>query len=375
MTVVDIEQGTPEWLEWRKTGVTATCAPILMGAKSATKTVYQLYLQYVGLLEPEDLSAIKQVRAGKLNEPLARAWAEKKYGQISLPLCVSHRDYPYMIASLDGLFDDGNLLEIKNISAQKHLDLLQLKTDSPDFQYYFWQVQHQLLVTGAPGAYLLFWSAKDEPIVFYIKPNIKCHEALRKRSVEFFESVKNKTAPPFDKEKDVLLISDAEVIKQTPGFTIPEDIAVRMSALRTHASSLEKAKKEVERLEKLSKAHISGLADSLGFRPDDLIRIDGFGIRYIESIAKGTTNWKSLAKKLNPNVIPEEHTDCINNEKKTSKLTTYEYVPTSSDTIPVALPDVVKQSPLLFPDSRVNASQNNNSGADTSQDSIGVIMF
>lgn len=380
MVVVDVEQGTPEWLEWRKTGVTATCAPILMGADNATKTPYQLYLQYAGLLEPEDLSVIKQVRAGKLNEPLARAWAERKYGQISLPLCVRHRDYPHMIASLDGQFDDMNLLEIKNLSSQKHLDILEKQTKSPEFRYYFWQAQHQLFVTGAPGVYLLFWSAKDEPIVFYIKPNLDCHRRLLKRSTEFFESVKNKTAPAFDKEKDILLISDAEIIKQTPGFTIPSDLNVRVSALRGHASALEKAKAEVERLEKLTKAGIAGLADSLGFRPDDLIRLDGFGIRYIESISKGTTNWKSLAKKLVPNVNPDEHPDCINNDKKTSKLTTYEYVATSSDTIAVSVPDAVKQSPYVFmPQSQNVAIDNGSMDSGTAQDSVsesdGVMIF
>ncbi len=29
--VVDVVQGSKEWLEWRKTGVTATCSPILLG--------------------------------------------------------------------------------------------------------------------------------------------------------------------------------------------------------------------------------------------------------------------------------------------------------------------------------------------------------
>ena len=378
MEVVDVEQGTPEWLEWRKTGVTATCSPILMQAQSATKTPYELYLLYTGLLEPEDLSVIKQVRAGNLNEPLARAWAERKYGQISLPLCVRHRDYPYMIASLDGQFADGNLLEIKNISAQKHLNILESKTKSPDFLYYYWQVQHQLFVTGAPGAYLLFWSAKDEPIVFHIKPAVTLHPELLKRATDFFDSVKNKKAPPFNKDKDVLLISDKEILKQTAEFNLPDDLDVRMSAIRAHSAALEKAKAEVTRLEALTKAGIAGLADALGFKPEDNIRFDGYGVRYIESVSKGTVNWKSLANKLNPNVVPENHPDCINNDKKTSKLTTYKYEPTSEDTIPVVLPDDVKKSESGSASQHI-APQNNNPDDENGQEMInqpqGVMMF
>lgn len=35
--VVDVVQGSKEWLEWRKTGVTATCSPILLEEAGATK--------------------------------------------------------------------------------------------------------------------------------------------------------------------------------------------------------------------------------------------------------------------------------------------------------------------------------------------------
>ncbi|ENY6785176.1 hypothetical protein ACF1CY_002640 [Providencia rettgeri] len=80
--IVDIEQGTPEWHKWRRTGVTATCSPILLGAPGAMKTPYQLYLQYAGLLASEDLSAIKQVDAGNKLEALARSYCESELGQI-----------------------------------------------------------------------------------------------------------------------------------------------------------------------------------------------------------------------------------------------------------------------------------------------------
>lgn len=114
--IVDIEQGTPEWHKWRRTGVTATCSPILLGAPGAMKTPYQLYLQYAGLLASEDLSAIKQVDAGNKLEALARSYCESELGQIASPFCVRHAKYPFMIASLDGQLDDRSVLEIKNLS-------------------------------------------------------------------------------------------------------------------------------------------------------------------------------------------------------------------------------------------------------------------
>lgn len=344
MVVIDVVQGSQEWLEWRKSGVTATCAPVLMGAHNAKKTVYELYLNYVGLLAPEDLSVIRQVHAGNVNEPLARAYAESKLGQFSLPLCVQHRDFPHMIASLDAIFEDNHLLEIKNLSNDKHLEILTHETDSPEFQYYYWQVQHQLFCTGSPGAYLLFWSAKDEPKFFFIKPNLVIHAELLKRSTEFYEQVKMKKAPVFDKDKDVLLISDANVIQQTSGFSLPHDLNVRVEVIRKAAASLEAAKAEVERLEALTKANISGLAGALGFKPDNPVRFDGYGIRYLESAAKGGVSWKKIVAKLLPDLNLEDHKDCFNDDKIITKLTTYEYMPTVEDSIVVKVPEPGKPS-------------------------------
>ncbi len=340
MQVVDVEQGSPEWLLWRKSGVTATCTPILVNAAGCTKTPYQLYLQYVGLLAPEDLSAIKQVDVGNKCEQLARDWAEKRYGQIGLPLCVSHRDYPFMIASLDGIFDNNYLLEIKNLSEAKHLSILEKGIKSEEFQYYYWQVQHQLFVTGSPGAYLLFWSAKDEPKIFFIQASDRAHAQLLKVCSAFWESVVSKTAPTFDKRKDILLISDAEILKQTPDITPPPDLESRVLDLRRQVADLRKIESEMETLrsrldnhEDLVKASVQGLAFSLGFKPSDPVRIDGFGIRHIETICKGKTSWKAIAEKLDPKVDPDNFPDCVSAESRRIKLTTYEYSPSSLDSV------------------------------------------
>lgn len=177
-----------------------------------------------------------------------------------------------MIASLDGFFDDGYLLEIKNLATQKHLEIITSGSKSKEFRYYYWQVQHQLLVSGAPGAFLLFWSSKETPKTFLIKPNHEIHAKLIDASKKFYDCVKDRVAPPFDDEKDVLLISDAEIMKQTKGFSIPSDLDVRIAKIRSNVIELEKAKAEVNRLEALTKADISGLSVALGFKQGKPVR-------------------------------------------------------------------------------------------------------
>ncbi|THB25059.1 MULTISPECIES: lambda-exonuclease family protein [Morganellaceae] len=364
--IVDIEQGTPEWHKWRRTGVTATCSPILMGAPGAMKTPYQLYLQYAGLLASEDLSAIKQVDAGNKLEALARSYCENELGQIASPFCVRHAKYPFMIASLDGQLDDRSVLEIKNLSEKKHLAILEQGSASPEFKYYFWQVQHQLFVTGAPQAYLVFWSAKDQPKIFLIKPNQTAFNRLFAACKEFWERLEEKVAPAFDKQQDILLISDAEILAQTSEFTAPDDLSARIADIRRQVANVrakevefEAVKAQLSDLEETLKASIQGLAIGLGFNSNDPIRIDGFGFRYLESKVKGRTNWKMISERLN--ATAEQYPDCVTQESLRSTLSVYEYDASPEDSVYVppeafkpivaegdALPDVADTALLLF---------------------------
>ena len=44
MKIIPIEQQSPEWFEWRKTGITASDMPIIMGV-SPYKTPWQLWAE------------------------------------------------------------------------------------------------------------------------------------------------------------------------------------------------------------------------------------------------------------------------------------------------------------------------------------------
>jgi len=143
-------QGSSEWLEWRKTKVGASDAPIIMDV-SPWKTALQLWEEKVGIKSaPEESRAMLR---GTDMEPEARKAFEDSVGIDMFPQVLTHPDYDWMIASLDGLSLDGTTaVEIKCPGKKAH-DIAK-SGKVPD--YYYPQLQHQLAVLGLPFIY--YWS-------------------------------------------------------------------------------------------------------------------------------------------------------------------------------------------------------------------------
>jgi putative phage-type endonuclease len=149
-----------EWLAVRDQGVGASeiggvlALPGVAHRSSPTK----VFLEKTGLLEPPDLSDVEAVEWGHLMEPVIAAQYAKKTGRhvergregrYQVLRSVEH---PWALCSLDfwtAENDNSRLrpLEIKNVSAFLAEDWL----DGPP-DYYYAQIQQQLLVTGASKA-------------------------------------------------------------------------------------------------------------------------------------------------------------------------------------------------------------------------------
>ncbi len=137
-----IEQNTPEWLEFRKGKIGASDTPIIMGV-SPFSTVLQLWERKMGILpeQPENFA----MATGKELEKLARWVFEEGKGMEFPPAIVQHKEYDWLISSLDGLSKCRKYaLEIKCPGQKDHESAL--KGIIPD--KYYPQLQHQLEVTG-----------------------------------------------------------------------------------------------------------------------------------------------------------------------------------------------------------------------------------
>jgi len=152
MKEIHLEQNTQEWLDYRRTRIGASDAPIIMGL-SPWSTPYDLYKEKVEGIQKKQTWAMNR---GKELEPAARELFEKTMLVEVKPKVVQSEVYPWMIASLDGISDDGKTLgEFKcPSSVSSHLKAMQGEIPI----YYQCQMQHQMCAVGPHIRRAIYWS-------------------------------------------------------------------------------------------------------------------------------------------------------------------------------------------------------------------------
>ena len=138
----ELQQNTAEWLEFRRSKIGSSDAPIIMG-KSPWKNPHQLWEEKAGLRTASFES--RAMQRGQQLEPEARKLFELKTGLVVWPDVLIHPSHNFMIASLDGITMDGKTaVEIKCPGAKTH----QMALDGEIPEHYRIQMQHQMMVAG-----------------------------------------------------------------------------------------------------------------------------------------------------------------------------------------------------------------------------------
>lgn len=183
-----------EWLAWRRAGIGASDAPIVMGV-SPWSTPYELWCDKTSTETPVDSSSWATDRGNEL-EPMARADYELMHG-LDMPVVLAvHADYPFLRASLDGYNAEHKIiLEIKCPGAADHTNASDGKV--PD--KYFPQLQHQLLVTGADRVHYYSFDGRKAHLV-EVLPDHSYIEGLLIKELAFWKHVTDKAPPPFTRE-------------------------------------------------------------------------------------------------------------------------------------------------------------------------------
>lgn len=148
LAAIDPTTGRDAWLAERRKGIGASEAPAALGL-SPYQTPFGLWCLKTGAVPPAEET--EAMRWGSRLEPvLAEAFAESTGLEIARSQVFRRHDgRPHLLATADGLTADGDLVELKTISAFKAGELGEDGTDElPD--HWLVQAQQQMYVFGRP---------------------------------------------------------------------------------------------------------------------------------------------------------------------------------------------------------------------------------
>ena len=202
MNIVQLVQGSPEWLAYRLSRRNASETAAVLGASPWT-TPYQLWLLKTGRAVTTVTSAM---RHGTDTEPAARADYEAQTGSVMQPLVLEHKGYS---ASLDGItFDHDLILEIKCPVRGSRSDLWSDVAAGAVPEHYAIQVQHQLMVSDAPKCHLWVFDGQ-RGLLHEIPRDEAVMERIRAGWEAFQSHLETDTPPP---------LTDADTVQRSDTF-------------------------------------------------------------------------------------------------------------------------------------------------------------
>lgn len=197
MKVINIAQRSHDWLQWRKTGVSASSASVLVGA-NPYKSLWRLWAEKTGRAVEADLSKNPHVRRGFFLEDRARQCCEKVLEEeFLLPACGQSSVNPLFLASFDGLTHDNIPAELKCPCEKVFQEVLAGGESSDGYKLYYPQVQHQIYVSDAPFGWLMFYGPENNGahMLFKVQRDDSFLYDLEQRVVSFWRCVETDTAP------------------------------------------------------------------------------------------------------------------------------------------------------------------------------------
>lgn len=159
-TILNLVQGSPEWHQHRATALNASDAPAMMGASKYRSRADLIRERATGIVPEVDAATLRLFDRGHAAEAAARQYAEARIGEDLYPVILARDvDGLRLSASLDGQTLDGaTVWEHKLFSASLAAQVLAGELEP----HYYWQLEHQLLVSGAERVIFTTSDGTDE---------------------------------------------------------------------------------------------------------------------------------------------------------------------------------------------------------------------
>jgi putative phage-type endonuclease len=233
-TIVKLIQGSPEWHQHRLQHRNASETPAVLGV-SPWMTAYQLWRIKTGRVASPDVTSA--MAHGTKLEPLAREAYEHLTGFVMEPLVMVDGAYS---ASLDGITLDGGLvLEIKCPMNKESKLLAEAKAGRVPVAVY-WQIQTQLMVSGAELAHLYVYNGAGG-ILLEQRPEASAWDTIRTDWDRFMAQVHADDPPPMT-DRDTVVRTDADWLAAAQAYIATkrraDEAAVALEALKRQLTDL-----------------------------------------------------------------------------------------------------------------------------------------
>lgn len=177
-----------------------------IGGSDATRIMagnwFALWEEKTERRAPEDLSEVLQVQIGITTEELNCRWFQRRTCiEVVRSGCANliHPNHTFIRGNLDG-WVPGGILECKHVSA--------FAKDKEIVSRYYPQVQHYLLLTDTPIAYLSVIFGNHRWEYFEVPENEEYQEELLKQETAFWQYVVTDTPPNNKNERRVEIALD-----------------------------------------------------------------------------------------------------------------------------------------------------------------------
>lgn len=219
--ILNLEQGSPAWLEYRRTKIGASDAAAILGICPWTTPLMLWEAKVSGATKPDNVDMAR----GREREPFVRRMICEQYFRKYEPVVLDNPNYDFGFASLDGWDEkaDIKILEIK--CPRQHSKVLP--------SHHMAQLQWQMMIAGVDEALYVSYDG-DEIIELIVKADAEWKERLIIAGKAFYWHLVE-MIPPDPTDRDLVEIVDPNALK----------LAERYSSLCEEIKDLEEIKKKV----------------------------------------------------------------------------------------------------------------------------------
>lgn len=261
---LDLQQRTDEWKAWRRGGIGSSDASAAVGL-SRWKDIHQLWAEKTGAIEEQDVVGEFIELGNDLEDGIRRAAVRHLGVEIEPGGCYQHGRFDWLRASIDGLTANADkaIVECKLVTINTFWRWGSEASGEVPAEYRC-QILEQLMVTGAPYAWLVALIAGSEIRIYKIKRDREAFDQLFAGLKRFWENVQSNTPPPIDETQGArdYMARRWPSPENTIREATPEEI-VKMDDLRLARM----ARKDAETVEGLAaNTMIEAIGDLSGIR-------------------------------------------------------------------------------------------------------------